>query len=546
MAELYVYNDVTHLTTVRDGTVELTQAAEAGAVGTGRLAIDDTDGTLSLIGQKNFAVNQSSNGSNTRLYRGFVADRQYGRDAGEERAPHVSKGRGIGLALEDLNSILGFRRLRQRTTLTAAQAGNRPSETVNARMSWLLGSYFISGLVADRGRVASSTVTMTKSDYRNQFPGDVLADMALAAGNWNYHVQDYGSGPELIFRDDNSSTADSSPLRISTLASEVDSTQDSLGATKTFAPLVDAVLARRPERVISDIGYSYAKGTVNRERAATATAFNGERSGTATNSNVKTSAVAEDQADAELFRLSTEEDIITCSIQVPASAIDLIPAGWRVQAKFEHLTTEGYGSAFTWFRVIERTFKPMNAEAAFYEIDLKLSPQEAAVPAPACSENATASGTRYPLGGSGSTPNPSDGVVYYFRPGFPDPTVFTTPQVGYAGQWHFPRYGAGGLGTFDYAGDCVQNALIFMTIGNGTWTIQTNIYGGTVRALRVNKGAPGAVTTLVSNINSGDSVVVTISDTTADDCVRFVRIFDVSWPVCGSAWGWSSAAWVAA
>lgn len=369
MSEVYTYN-ATHLTTVREAS--FTQKAEHGQPGTFSVALDDTAGTQAIIGHKDFSHTESSCAT-PLTFRGFVGPTDFGRDAGAERKPHVGAARGIGINGEDLNAVLGFRGIHDPDD---ASVGKRPTETVAARVAWLLASDFLSGLVIDNGRITSVTgKMMTKADYRKQFPGDVLADCALAAGGFNHHVQDYGSGPELIFRDENASTADSSSLRISNVAADANAT--------TLHPFKDAVLRRDPSRVKSKINYDYAKSGVVEERAATATSFNGERFGNASNSNVKDAATARRDAQAILWQLSTPEDFITCTVLVTSAQVNLIMPGYRIQAKFSHLGNTGgrnYDS-FTWMRVVERTVRPIVADALLYEIDLRLSPQEEAQPA---------------------------------------------------------------------------------------------------------------------------------------------------------------------
>lgn len=382
MGEVFTYNS-THLVLVRDGSVEVTQSAELGGVGTGRLAIDDTTGTLAIVGQKDFSYTQSSC-SVPLTFRGFISDRTYGRDAGTERAPHVGAGRGIAVTVSDLNAMLGF-------LLIDGTDGKRPAETVAARGAWLMASDYVG--FADNGRCDfPADKGMDAADYRNQYAGDVLADMAMAALGYNYHVNDWGSGPELTFRNDNTSTDDTSTLRISNVLS------DASGVT--LHPFKDATLERRPGDVYSKIAYSYAKGTVYEERTATATAFNGERGGTASNSNVKSSSKASDEATSLLWQHHTEEDVITCTVLATDAQVNLILPGQRIQAKFSHLATEGYGD-FTWFRVLERTVRPIVAEGTLYELPLKLSPQEDGPPAGAIVQ--TVSGF-WGTGGSGLAP----------------------------------------------------------------------------------------------------------------------------------------------
>ena len=370
MGELYTYN-ATHLTTVREGSVELTQAADLGAVGSGRFVLDDTDGTQAIVGQKSFSHTESTC-SVPLTFRGYISDREYGRDAGTERKPHVGAARGIAVTLVDTNAMLGF------DAFTASTA-NRPAETVAVRGAWLLATTQMTG-IADNGRCTfPATKSMDKADYRNQYPGDVLADMALAVGTSNYHVNDWGSGPELTFRDDNASTADSSTLRISNVLSDA--------SAVTLHPFKDATLTRQPGRVYSLLLLQYAKGTRTSERLATATAFNGRRTGIVSNSQIKTAAKADDELTNLLWQHHTEEDAITCTVQMTSAQVNLILPGQRLQAKFSHLSQEGY-SSFTYFRVLERTVTPIVADALLYNVRLKLSPQEAAPPAAAIVQSA--------------------------------------------------------------------------------------------------------------------------------------------------------------
>jgi hypothetical protein len=164
----YTY-DGDDLLTVRRGSVELTQTAELGGVGSGRLVLNDVAGTLAVVGQKDFAADQDAC-TDPISYRGFVASRTYSRGPNSEGAS-----REIEMKLEDLNAMLGFR-------LIDASDGNRPAETVAARGAWLMASDYVTGLFTDEGRCDfPADKGMTKADYRSQYPGDVLADMALAS-----------------------------------------------------------------------------------------------------------------------------------------------------------------------------------------------------------------------------------------------------------------------------------------------------------------------------------------------------------------------------
>ncbi len=201
MVATYTY-DGSDLDNVRSDSPEFTTRAEHGEVGGGRFTIDDTAGTQVIVGQMDFVATEDDCAT-PETFAGFIADRVYSRQNERQAAR-----REIDVSVVDLNAVLGFR-------LIDGADGNRPAEDVDTRIAWLLASDYLSGLVIDNGRIASSGNGMDKADYRYQFPGDVIADCIVAAGGFDHFVADFGSGAELVFRDQNASTADSSTLRIS-------------------------------------------------------------------------------------------------------------------------------------------------------------------------------------------------------------------------------------------------------------------------------------------------------------------------------------------
>lgn len=372
MGEVYSI-DAAHITTIRDGTVELTQMAEMGAEGTGTFTLDDAAGTQQVVGHKDVAVTQSSC-ANTHTYGGFVDDREWARYQGRERDTGAS--RGIIVNVLDLNNYLNQHGL--------SSAAYRPAETCAARLEWLVGSAFWPPAVTVGSRAsAPATVGMDIADYTDQFTGDVLADIALAAGGLNYYVADWGSGPELTLRNDNTSTADSSAVRISNVLADVDSGPETLGAAKTFAPSGDFKLNRSPREVYSRMSYSYAQGRTTGETPVDPWPFGGTRFGTASDSNIKNLATATLRLNELLWVHSTERDFLEGSITVPSSAVNLLRHGERCEVKFSHMGSTGgrdYDD-WTWCRVMERTVVPLTADGGIYELRLRLSPQEEAAPA---------------------------------------------------------------------------------------------------------------------------------------------------------------------
>ena len=533
MAETITVDGVSVGGSIPPESVEWAESAYLGEVGEGHFTYEDTIGTKAFTGHKSISVTQSAS-SNSRIYTGFVATKTIRRGATTNRGAQ----RDITVGTKDLNDLLQRRIFAQSSTAsntatTALLAGKRPAETASARMTWLLASPYISTLVGDYGAVSYTSDDLDANDFRGQYPGDVLASMAKALG-YNYYVRYNGAAKgELVFRDDNAMTSNTAAVSISNAGDEDNAT--------IFAPVSDS-LTQDPEHVYSGNYYTYSSGVGYATRDATATAFVA-RDGTSDDAGNKTADTALRDAEQFLDDSEDEEQMLTVTLRMAKEHVGKVQAGQRISTRLTHLATEGWDPARYALILRKRITQPLNTDND-YDVALDLSPQETPPVPDVCNDlyAPTASATFYPLGGSGSTPNPSDGVVYYFRPGIAEPYV---PTVGYVGKWHFPAYSAGGAGNIDYAGDCVQNHLILMTVGNGTWTIQTERYAGLVRAIGVYRGPNFNSTTLVSSINSGDSAVITVSDATDGDCVRVVVVKDVSWPTCGSKWGWSEAVWAA-
>jgi len=528
------------LGTVKHELSRWAQSAYLGEIATGAFTVNDPDGTAGhssdgIVGLKTIRVTQSAApAGNQYIYTGFVGPRKYRRG---EDVGIIGVACEIDVTVQDINAIAGFDAFNPSTVV--GTEGNRPSETVGARITWLLASGYLDA--GDEGLVVYPTQVMDRADYANRTPADVLADCVMAVGfNWFIRWNGTVLGSELAFYNANTSTLDTSSLKISNAGDD--------NGTTIFAPAIDVELNRDPSRVASKINYQYASGTVPVERAATAIAF-ARRKHIASNSDVKTAGVALIQADRLLVENSTEEDQLgPITIWVPAAHVNDALAGQRIQVKFTHL--RGY-TAYTWVRILRRTVSQPQvgtdvggANEDWYQLVLDVSPQEGFVAA--CSDGDTPHGTYYPLGGSGSyaRATTSSDISYYSRPGLAAPT---TPTPGWSGSWNFGLMGAGGVGTIDYGGDCVQNSLRFILVGNGTLTIQTERYLGSIRGFDVYVTNPyTGVATYVGAYNSGDAVAVVISGVASPTCVRYIDLQGFGGDGhggCGSKLGWSSAVW---
>lgn len=395
MADEHAY-DGSPIATVRVGTVELREMADAGQEGVAHLVLDDASGSTEIIGQKSWESTEADC-ANPLTWSGFVLDTETARDAGLDRGSRAGVARRIAVTLVDINNYLSHDGI--------TEGGKRPAETCQERFDWITGSDFWPADVAVGSRVDIPAKGMDAADYTDQSPGDVVADIAIAAGGLQFYVADWGDGPEITLRDDNASTDDSSAVRISTAIADRDSDHTTLGATKTFAPSTDFTLKRTWREVYSKMAFQYSKGRRVAERAATAAAHNGTRFGTASNSQVKTAAKADDALTDLLWTHHTPRDELTGSILVPKSAVNLLRKGERCQVKIQHLGNTGaqdYDS-FTWCRVLERTVSP-KVGGSIYGMDLRLAPQEAGPAVGAVLQRAF--GTTWEGGGTFSFPSP--------------------------------------------------------------------------------------------------------------------------------------------
>jgi hypothetical protein len=359
------------LHTVQRDSTSWTHRAENGDVGTSSFVLEDPDGTSghsndALRGLKTILVNELAvaNGSNQNIWAGFVRDRRYARDW--DHGLVVGPARAINVSAEDINAQASFRYF-------ANNDGNRPAETVGARVTWLLTLLHTYFRVVDLGLVVYPSDTMDANNYDGQTPADVLADCALKAGfNWFLYWDPGAQRTALFFDDSNTSTAYTSNLRISNVAADVDSDTELLGvgATQTWAPVNDAELTRSPQHVYSGVYIPWDGGATYRTRAATGSNF-AFRDGPAPTSSVKTSAAAVTLGDRLLDDASTEADMISCTIRVPNTRVNDVRAGHRLSVKFSHLP--GYED-WRWCRVLTKTTRN-ELRSDIYEIDLTLSPQ---------------------------------------------------------------------------------------------------------------------------------------------------------------------------
>jgi hypothetical protein len=298
--------------------------------------------------------------------------------------------------------------------------------------------------------------------------------------------------------------------------------------------------AQDPGKIVSGVRAVYTGGEVFRHASdiglTTATDFY-LREQTAPSANTKSAAKASAMAD-RLLRDNDEEEVgASFSVLLPSTKVGLVRAGMRVSCRFEHFDPP-YRDWTDW-RILRLETAQDEPNLGWYNLKLDVTP----IDTPPCPDP-TPSGTFYPLGGSGSTSNPSpgDGNVMYWKAGNVAPLV---PTPGHQGDWNFPRWGAGGIGTVDGAGDCAQNFVRIAVTGPGTMTIHTSVGDTHVCPLGVDLYyAVGAFPAFHSSVegNAGDDLVIAVP--ASEWCDWYAELTDRQHD-CGGSWNFTGVDWVA-
>ena len=512
---------------VRLYTLDATIKAEEGSVALSTIPVDDPDGDYDIVGWRRIsAYEDTATGSNTLVGVWWVADRKV------TRGPYLTgSGRLWTVSLADMNSVLSHRVLHN-------PDANRSAETDTARLNWLLGTLGTPGIPTTEYVNSSGGVSMDAVDYRGQTRIDVINDCAQQSGkNFFVYVKDGGShlSPAWglgLWYDHAYSTAYSSIVRLTNVAAEVD------GVT-TFAIGDDTELIRDPSRVYSGAYVRYDGGTVYQESIATSNAFT-RRDAIVPADNVKSSAKATARANRYLLDMNSEEDRITTSFYAPASRLNLVREGMRVQLKATHLP--GYGTTYSWLRVLRRSITQVAEEQptdSQYLVTLELASNGPAFTCDGGAYDLTPSQTFDTLG---NNPSPSPGYVYY---GAGSPA--SSPQIGVGPDWGFPDYT--GPGAPDYAGDCTNSVLNFVLVGPGILSVQTAQHPGEPSSRGMTYTVyhwSGGIETVDAEgtLTPGDLVNLSIPADESENCVHTVSFGDGD-GTCGGKWGWSGATWTA-
>lgn len=377
---------------VRHYTLDVTSSAEEGSIAQSTLRVDD-GGAFSdfdVIGLRTIRILEDEAPVGSRvLYYGYTANRRIMRDTYrtlDERWWEVD--------LVDLNSVLDWR------VMVGADA-KRGIETDVARAHWYMATWE-SFPLTDESLIASSpTVSMSENNYHGQMARAALDDIAQQSAK-NFFVWHNEPDASLgLFYDLSGSDAYPSGIRLTNKRTDVDS--------DTYLINLDAVLERSPARVYSGVYIPYQNGWVYKKRQATKDEFH-DRDIIMDGSNIRSASAATARANRYLNTLFTEEDVITCSFNVPRAEVNRLMQGMTVEVRMTHFP--GYDTDFVMLRCVER--KVFGESETHYRITVKLvGPTPAYTPG-----SGTASGVIYQVAG------PYGGALYFGGTG-------DTPPPGY-------------------------------------------------------------------------------------------------------------------
>jgi hypothetical protein len=355
----YTYNGSALTQGIPPSKITLPNRAELGSMSMGGVSPEDPAASLALTGWKPFHVDESDC-LQPRLFTGWVFDRNTGRSFDQTEFVGANE-RIHDTNISDLNAALSMR-------IIWDTDGKRPKESLNARLAWILGSQYLTGLLEDTGKVAYSwSELMDAADYRGQYADAVLADCNSRTGDalnffafWDIAPASGSPRPGLFFDHLAAATYDCS-ISISNAGDD--------NGTTVFQPDHAARLQRTPEGVWSDVIVDYANGqSVHVYAPATATNF--IRRGTKISrpyTGQSSTAIA--QGRTWLSGHATEVDRITCTIHVPSSVVGLIQAGMRMNATFTHMP--GYETSAS-MRIVACTPTPVDDFARWYDVALEL------------------------------------------------------------------------------------------------------------------------------------------------------------------------------
>lgn len=338
------------------GSMGLATAAEFGVFATGRVLIDDPNGDLDLKAWQPFTVDETAC-TPSRIWTGVIRERKVGRLG----RVFTDTGRAHDCVLLDVNERLHRKIVRM-------NAGKRPSENDLARLTYLLGSEAMAGLVSDLGLVTSTPAgTLLEEDLRDKYPDNIIESFARVSGKdfftyYDQGVDDFG----LFYYADDASVWPAS-ISISNVKSEI-----TAGAGGTvFGPDDDASGEWQPDDIYTAVQFIYKGAKIYVQSAATAAAYGIDRDAVYSTDAVGRLATAQQVAKDWLNVRSGEKRVVTVLLTLPANKVNHAFAGQEIDVKLTDLP--GFEAGVT-TRIRRRTVRPISTDVYEVELDLWAPP----------------------------------------------------------------------------------------------------------------------------------------------------------------------------
>jgi hypothetical protein len=229
MSLIYTYDGSAISHKIEPSGISITERADMGEPSFGGVPIEDPAGSLTLLGHRPFII-EEDDCAQPRLFTGWVTERGIGRSL--DRGMFVgAEARLHDTTIVSCNALFSFRQI-------SGVDGNRPDETWEERLDWILNSDYLDGLISTSRTFTDTWPNpMDAADYRGSTPAAVLDDLAQRFdGAVNYFAfWDPAATAVTLFFDHIAQGIALSTLSISNVYSDVDN-------STCFAPDSVAVL----------------------------------------------------------------------------------------------------------------------------------------------------------------------------------------------------------------------------------------------------------------------------------------------------------------
>ena len=324
---------------------DLTTAGRGGERGGGKITVTDPTGSLDLRGWHSYTVDETDELLRPRLFTGRIGSKDIGRGA---EGP-IGVGRVWECELEDVNVLAHMKVFR-------VAAAKRPPEDNLTRIAWALSTAAVDGAFTDTGYVNDSHPRpFEEADYRQNYPDGLFDDLAGVIGRDWFLFWDYDAEAIALFYNVRDAATLDALISISNVEGDADGS--TVFETGSSADGEDAKIGRAHDEVVDGVLLVWRHGTTYRTRPATTAAFFHDaptgRDIVIENSRIGLLSTANAMADSYLEAHSTEKDILTIPVHLPATHVNHVAAGERVLVKLEH--EPGYEDEYVSLRVARKT-----------------------------------------------------------------------------------------------------------------------------------------------------------------------------------------------